>query len=202
MTLREEPGDDLAKNLVELATVVAGSKEEMLKQLAGVEQKGSSRLNGLIIAAERLLQELGLGAGRMQNLGHEASSRRNLLAEKARQHASLAEELDRATDSTRRNRIASDLRANENRSKLLAAEEAQSRRSIGEVTQQLAGERRTNYLRIIKALKAAIDEADATADAQASTKDSAAREGVSSTGLPAATGSPMRSDRRNASNKN
>ena len=118
-----------------------------------------SRLTGLVGAAETLLQEMGSSAWRMQTLEREAASRKHLLAEQAKQQASLAESLSHAANSLERSQITTELHAKETRANTLRAEETQSRESIAEAIQLFASERE-DYLRVVKALKDAIDEAD------------------------------------------
>ncbi len=127
--------------------------------MAQVELKGMSRLTGLVGVAERLLQEMGYRAGRIQTLEREAASRRHLLSEQARQRPSLDEKLVHAAETSERKPTATQLHANEVRTDTLRAEETQLRESIAEAIQLLAAERE-DYLRIVRALKDAIDEAD------------------------------------------
>jgi Aspartyl protease len=164
------PLQDYAKDLAEPAGAVAVARQGLLKRLAQVELKGMSRLTGLVGVAEMLLQEMGSSAGRMQTLEREAATRRHLLAEHAKQHTKPAESPLHATDSSERNQVATQQHANDGRGDALRAEEARFRESVGEVIQQFAAQRE-DYLRIVKGLTDAIDEADkerrtATNDAQ------------------------------------
>jgi gag-polyprotein putative aspartyl protease len=152
-------GQDYAKDLAELADALVETKKEMLQNLAQVELKGLGRLTGLVAMADSLLQELGIDAGRMQNLEREAISRKNVLADEAKHQASLAEQLRRAASLAQKNQIAAEIHAKETRVKSLHAQEVQSRQADGEITRLLAS-RREDYLRIVEALQDAVDEAD------------------------------------------
>jgi hypothetical protein len=105
------------------------------------------------------LQEMGYSAGRMQTLEREAATRRHLLAEHVQQHTTPAESPMRATDSSEQNQVATQPQAKDSRGDALRAEEAHFRESAGEVIQLFAAQRQ-DYLRIVKALADAIDEAD------------------------------------------
>jgi clan AA aspartic protease (TIGR02281 family) len=109
--------------------------------------------------AEMLLQEMGYSAGRMQTLEREAASRRHLLGEHTKQQASLAESLSHATDSSVRNQVATQPKAKESRADTLRTEWAQLRESLANRIGLFASQRE-DYLRIVKALKEAIDQAD------------------------------------------
>jgi clan AA aspartic protease (TIGR02281 family) len=153
------PLKDYSKDLAETAGALAEARQGLLKRLAQVELKGMSRLTGLVGVAETLLQEMGYSAGRMQTLDREVASRKHLLAEQAKQQASLAESLSRAKDSSERNQIATQLKAKESRADTLRVEGVQLLESRGEVIRRFASQRE-DYLRIVKALKDAIDQAD------------------------------------------
>ena len=153
------PLKDYSKDLAESAGALAAARQGLLKRLAQVELKGMSRLTGLVGVAEMLLQEMGYSAGRMQTLEREAASRRHLLGEHAKQQASLAESLSHATDSSVRNQVATQLKAKESRADALRNEWAQLRESLVELI-GLSASQREDYLRIVKALKEAIDQAD------------------------------------------
>jgi clan AA aspartic protease (TIGR02281 family) len=169
------PKTDFSRQLTALAATIAESKKEMLKHLAEVELKGVSRLTGLVAAAETLLQDLGIYAGRIQNLEREAGSRSSLLVDEAKQQSSLSEQLGRATDSAVRNQIVAELHAKEKRAKTLHAEQAQSRESIAEVMVLVASVR-DDYLRIVRALQDAIATADR--DRLASASDASPRKSL------------------------
>jgi len=153
------PLKDYSKDLAEPAGALAVARQELVKRMAQVALKGISRLTGLVGVAEMLLQDMGYSAGRMQTLEREATSRRHLLTEQAKQQASLVESRPQAKDSSERSQVATQLKARESRAETLRAEEAQLRESINEVTRLFATQRE-DYLRIVKALKDAIDEAD------------------------------------------
>jgi Aspartyl protease len=153
------PLKDYSKDLAETAGALAEARQGLLKRLAQVELKGMSRLTGLVGVAETLLQEMGYSAGRMQTLDREVASRKHLLAEQAKQHASLAESLSRPKDSFERNQIATQLKAKESRADTLRDEGVQLLESRGEFMRLFASQRE-DYLRIVKALKDAIDQAD------------------------------------------
>ena len=99
----------IRKILSEPAGALALARQGLLKRLAQVELKGMSRLTGLVGVAEMLLQEMGYSAGRMQTLEREAASRRHLLAEQAKQQASLDEKLLHANDSPERSPVTTQL---------------------------------------------------------------------------------------------
>jgi gag-polyprotein putative aspartyl protease len=151
--------NDYASRLAELGDALALSRQAMLKQLAQVELKGMNRLTGLVGVAETLLQEMGASAGRIQALEREAASRRRLLARDREQLESLGETLRLATDSSRKNELSAQLRAKQSSAEKLRAESKEIRESLGELNQNVASGRE-EYLRIAKALKDAIDEAD------------------------------------------
>ena len=151
--------DSLTKDLAEAARALAVARQGMLKQLAQVELKGMNRLTGLVSVAETLLQEMGTSAGRIQTLEREVASRRHLLGEHAKQHTKPAESPAHATDSSVRNQVATQPQAKDSRGDALRAEEAHFRKSVGEVIQLFAAQRQ-DYLRIVKGLTDAIDEAD------------------------------------------
>jgi clan AA aspartic protease (TIGR02281 family) len=153
------PLKDYSKDLAEPAGALAAARQGLLKRLAQVELKGMSRLTGLVGVTEMLVQEMGYSTGRMQTLEREAVSRRHLLGEHAKQQAILAESLSHATDSSVRNQVATQLKAKESRADALRAEWAQLRESLVELIGLFASQRE-DYLRIVKALKEAIDQAD------------------------------------------
>jgi predicted aspartyl protease len=158
-TISLGPLKDYSKDLSEPAGAIAAAKEGLLKRMAQVELKGISRLTGLVGVAEMLLQEMGYSTGRMQTLEREAASRRHLLAEQAKQRSSLDEKLIHAADTSERKPVTNQLHANEARADTLRTEGIQLRESVAEVIQLLAAERE-DFLRIVTALKDAIDEAD------------------------------------------
>jgi Aspartyl protease len=165
--------EDDSNDLSALASAIAESRQGMLKRLAQLELRGIARLSGLVGAADTLVQEIGVNAGRMQTLEREAASRTHLLAEQSKQRTILAERLRQASDSSERGRIATELRAKETRAGALLTEGSHSRESLAEVIQSLASQRE-DYLRIVKALKDAIDDADherGTANTDSTTKN-------------------------------
>ena len=85
------PLKDYAKDLAEPAGALTVARQGLLKRLAQVELKGMSRLTGLVGVAEMLLQEMGYRRGRIQTLERETATRRHLLAEHVKQHASPVE---------------------------------------------------------------------------------------------------------------
>jgi Aspartyl protease len=153
------PLKDDSKQLSELAGALAESRQRMLKRVEQVELKGLSRLTGLVGVADMLVQNMGLSAGRIQTLEREAASRKHLLSEQAKQQAILGERLRHASDCSERSQIAAQLHAKDSRGDKLLEEGAQSRELLGEAIHLLASERE-DYLRIVNALKDAIDEAD------------------------------------------
>jgi Aspartyl protease len=150
---------DYSKELSELGDALTAARQGMLKQLAQVELKGMNRLTGLVAVAETLVQEMGASLGRMQTLEREAASRRRLLAEQAKPQESMSENPRNTTDATQKNRLTPQVHAKESRAETLRAESNQIRESLREVVQHLASERE-DYVRIVKALKDAIDEAE------------------------------------------
>jgi Aspartyl protease len=165
--------EDDSNDLSALASAIAESRQGMLKRLAQLELRGIARLSGLVGAADTLVQEIGVNAGRMQTLEREAASRTHLLAEQSKQRTILAERLRQASDSSERGRIGTELRAKETRAGALLTEGSHSRESLAEVIQSLASQRE-DYLRIVKALKDAIDDADherGTASTDSTTKN-------------------------------
>jgi hypothetical protein len=153
------PLKDYSRDLSDPADALALARQGLSQRRAQVELKGMSRLTGLVGVAEMLLQEMGYSAGRMQTLEREAASRRHLLVEQAKQQASLDENVQHAKDSPKRSPVTAQLRAKESRADTLRAEGAQLRESLGEAIRLLASERE-DYLRIVKALKDAISDAD------------------------------------------
>ena len=103
----------IRKDLPELAGALTIAKQGLMKRMAQVELKGMSRLTGLVGVAERLLQEMGYSAGRIQTLEREAASRRHLLSEQARQRPSSDEKPVHAAETSERKPTATQLHANE-----------------------------------------------------------------------------------------
>jgi gag-polyprotein putative aspartyl protease len=105
------------------------------------------------------LQELGTSAGRIQTLEREAASRRHLLAERAKQHDKLNEDLRQASTSSQKSQLKAQLHAIDSRAETLRGERKTNRESLGKAHQLVASER-NDFLRIVKALKDSIDEVD------------------------------------------
>ena len=153
------PLTDYSKQLSELGNAVNESRLTMLERMAQFPLKGQNRLAGLLGLAETLVQELGTSAGRIQTLEREAASRRHLLAERARQHDKLSEDLRQAGTSSQKSQLKAQLHAIDSRAETLRGERKTNRESLGKAHQLVASERK-DYLRIVKALKDSIDEVD------------------------------------------
>jgi hypothetical protein len=153
------PLTDYSKQLSELGNAVNESRLTMLERMAQFPLKGQNRLAGLLGLAETLVQELGTSAGRIQTLEREAASRRHLLAERARQHNKLSEDLRQAGTSSQKSQLKAQLHAIDSRAETLRGERKTNRESLGKAHQLVASERK-DYLRIVKALKDSIDEVD------------------------------------------
>jgi gag-polyprotein putative aspartyl protease len=154
------PLADYSKQLSELGNVLNESRLAMIERMAQFPLKGQNRLAGLVGLAEILSQELGTNAGRIQTLEREAASRRHLLAEQAKQHDKLSEDVRKGGGtSSQKSQLKAQLHAIDSRAETLRGERKTNRESLGKAHQLVASER-NDYLRIVKALKDSIDEVD------------------------------------------
>jgi hypothetical protein len=122
-----------------------------------IELEGLSRLRGLVGAADLLLHDLAVDAGRLATLEHERSSRQRLLAEQRRKDRQVSEPLPaNRSDLGRGQRIAEGARTVRGRTESLLSEESQARTVTAEVLEKLAADR-DRFLWVVDAARASAD---------------------------------------------
>jgi hypothetical protein len=123
-----------------------------------LELQGGSRLRGLVGAADLLLHELAVDAGRLAMIERDRNSRRKLLADQRLKRQKLSESLQKSgADRALAERTAADVRNATTRTDRLQSEQDQARISSREVLDQMAAEQ-DQFLRAVAAARDLIGE--------------------------------------------
>jgi hypothetical protein len=152
------PRRDLSEMLRRIDASLARSANSAQESASRLELHGTSRLRGLVGAADLLLHEVAVDAGRLATIEHERNSRRKLLADQRLKERQLSQSPQKAgTDRAQAERAAADLRNAKTRADHLRSEQDRARIASRDVLDQMVAEQE-EFLRVVAAAHGLIGE--------------------------------------------
>jgi hypothetical protein len=147
------PSRDLGETLRRIDAPLAGTANPAPEPASRLELHGANRLRGLVGAADLLLHEVAVSAGRLATIERERNSRRKLLADQRLKDRKLADSIQKAgTDRAQAEKASAEIRNAKTRTDHLRAEQEQSRIASRDVLDQMVAEQ-DQFLQVVAAAR-------------------------------------------------